>query len=256
MALGQVHHQEEEQGTSRPSWSVELHGLVNSRLRLLRNHSFLLHIVGGLLGILQTNNQVRIVQDVSLGIGQLLQQQGLKLRKLDLKLILLLDELTLRPRQIRALQHHDQEEQLILETRFGDSEIDEGAFGLNLRRVMRVGQLCLHKEPEVGRIVDLLVSKLDGLGVSSLDHISRNDWLQCCINRFLHVLHQHGPARCNCLLEHHNHLGMTHSCHHQPIVGLPSLHPYHPLHLRVNQHRPPLPASENSPVLQAHSVTG
>mmetsp|Transcript_15902 Transcript_15902/g.34622 ORF Transcript_15902/g.34622 Transcript_15902/m.34622 type:complete len:255 (-) Transcript_15902:504-1268(-) len=254
MALGQVHHQEEEQGTSRPSWSVELHGLVNSRLRLLRNHSFLLHIVGGLLGILQTNNQVRIVQDVSLGIGQLLQQQGLKLRKLDLKLILLLDELTLRPRQIRALQHHDQEEQLILETRFGDSEIDEGAFGLNLRRVMRVGQLCLHKEPEVGRIVDLLVSKLDHLLGSTTQSVSRNHRLKNRVNTLTHVLDQNRCSVVDGKLENLQHLLLAHPGNLQLVVLLLLPNPHNPLHLRINDQAPPLGVGHDCAVLPADTI--
>ena len=56
---------------------------------------------------------------------------------------------------------HDVGEKLILQTIPGDGEVDECGLGLHLRLVMRIGQLGVQDETELGVILHLFVSEYD-----------------------------------------------------------------------------------------------
>ena len=63
--------------------------------------------------------------------------------------------------QIGSLLRHDDGEKLILQTIPGDGEVDECGLGLHLRLVMRIGQLGVQDETELGVILHLFVSEYD-----------------------------------------------------------------------------------------------
>lgn len=83
-------------------------------------------------------------------LSELLQQTSLDLVELDLVAIEILNELLFGASEIRTLLLYDKGQKLILETRFSDSEVNQGALSLDLRRVVRTLQLGVQVEVEVG----------------------------------------------------------------------------------------------------------
>mmetsp|Transcript_65334 Transcript_65334/g.188169 ORF Transcript_65334/g.188169 Transcript_65334/m.188169 type:complete len:359 (+) Transcript_65334:817-1893(+) len=146
--LAQVAQQEKQQGASATDGSVEFRRLVDLSLSLLCEHDFLLHLVRRLLRLFQTEDQLGVVEDVAFGVREFFQQQGLQLGQRHLELVLLLNELRLLLREVGAFQLDDQEQQLVLQAVLGDGEVDDRGLGLNLGRVVGVGQLRLHVQGE------------------------------------------------------------------------------------------------------------
>lgn len=62
--------------------------------------------------------------------------------------------------QVRSLHADHGSQQLVLQTVSGHCEIYQGALGLQLRLVMRAGQLGVQDEAEAGVVLTLLVSDL------------------------------------------------------------------------------------------------
>lgn len=63
--------------------------------------------------------------------------------------------------QVRSLHADHRGQQLVLQTVSGYCEIDQSALGLQLRLVMRAGELGVQDEAETGVILALLISYLD-----------------------------------------------------------------------------------------------
>mmetsp|Transcript_89174 Transcript_89174/g.141974 ORF Transcript_89174/g.141974 Transcript_89174/m.141974 type:complete len:203 (-) Transcript_89174:539-1147(-) len=171
-----------------------------------------------------------------------------------LELVLLLDEFRLLLGQIEPLQLHHQEEQLILQTVFGDGEVDDGAFGLDLRWIVRIGQLRLHEELEAVVEDDLLVSKLHHALVAALDGVTRDHRHDHGINAFAHVFDQHRLSLVQRHLEGRQHLGMAHACDLQAVVRLAILDPHNTLKLWIDDQTPALRVAKDGAVLTTHTV--
>ena len=71
--------------------------------------------------------------------------------------------------QLRLLRRHHLGQQLVLEALLGHDKIDQRALRRELGRVVRVAQLGGDVEPEVLRVVELLVAEPDRHAVPDLD---------------------------------------------------------------------------------------
>lgn len=67
----------------------------------------------------------------------------------------------LQPLQVRPLHADDGSEQLVLQAVSGHREVHQGALGLQLGLVMRIGQLGVQDEAEARVVLALFVSNLD-----------------------------------------------------------------------------------------------
>ena len=84
-----------------------------------------------------------------MSVGKLLEKTVFKLLKSNLELVLLLNKLGFLCCKIRSLLCNDKSKQLIFETLFSDSEVNQCAFGLDLRWIVRVGQFGVEVEHEL-----------------------------------------------------------------------------------------------------------
>lgn len=66
--------------------------------------------------------------------------------------------------QVWSLHADHSSQQLVLQAIPGHREVDQGSLSLQLRLVVRVGQLGMKDEPELGIEFTLLVSNLDKPG--------------------------------------------------------------------------------------------
>mmetsp|Transcript_57669 Transcript_57669/g.137356 ORF Transcript_57669/g.137356 Transcript_57669/m.137356 type:complete len:203 (+) Transcript_57669:2866-3474(+) len=178
------------------------------------------------------------------------------MRQGHLELVLLLNQLRLLLGQVGPLELHHQEQQLIFQSILSHSEVDDGTFGLNLRRVVRVGQLRLHKELEAVVQDDFLVTQLHDPLVATLDGISRYHRHDHGINALAHVLNENWLALVQGHLESAEHLGVAHACDLQAVLGLPVLNPHDALQLRIDDQAPALGVAKDGAVLTTHPVSG
>jgi hypothetical protein len=186
----QLVQQEENESTSRGSWSIEFRGSVDVHLGHLRNFYLLLNFDGKFLGELKFFNKSNIFQNITLGVGKRLKESVLKLLQLDLETILLLDELFFLGSEIWSLHLEDKRQELILKTGFCDSEVNQSTLGLDFWWIMRVGELGMQEKVKVGVQGKFLVSHLDIFGFTLLNDCSAVNWLNYSVNRVLHVLNQ------------------------------------------------------------------
>jgi hypothetical protein len=82
--------------------------------------------------LFQIDNQLDVIQDVSLGVRQLEKQFAFKVLKQNLELILFLNEVEFLLGQVGSFSTHDKGKQLISQTFFSDSEVNQGGFSLHL----------------------------------------------------------------------------------------------------------------------------
>ena len=135
--------------TLRGHGAVLLASLVDLDLRDGRNLLLLLDVVGDALRVLQTLNQLHVRRNVALGRRQAVQNVVLQLLHLDLERVLLGDEVRPELGQVGALLLDDHGQQLVLQARLRDGKVDQRRLGLNLGRVVGVGQLGVQVQPKV-----------------------------------------------------------------------------------------------------------
>ena len=191
MDLVKLVHQEEYKGTSGGSWSVELRRNINVLFSYLSDLDLLLNLSRELLGELKRLNKGNIFKNISLSLSELLEESTLELLQLDLKSILLLDELLLLGGKIWSLLLDDEGKKLVLKTILCDSEVDQCALSLDLWWIMRVRQLGVQEQVEFRVQGKFLVSHFDVLGLTLLDDGSGVNGLDNCVNRVLHVFNKH-----------------------------------------------------------------
>mmetsp|Transcript_46683 Transcript_46683/g.110678 ORF Transcript_46683/g.110678 Transcript_46683/m.110678 type:complete len:770 (+) Transcript_46683:1114-3423(+) len=133
----------------------------DGQLRLLGDLLLLLNLVRRHLGALQPLDELDVLEDVALRGAESVQQLVLQRLELELEPVLLLHEHHLLFLEIRALLVDHQPQQLLLEPVERDHEVDDRGLRRDLRLVVRVAQLRLHEELEVGVVLDLLVAELD-----------------------------------------------------------------------------------------------
>lgn len=136
----------------------------------------------------QIDNQLDVIQDVSLGVRQLEKQFAFKVLKQNLELILFLNEVEFLLGQVGSFSTHDKGKQLISQTFFSDSEVNQGGFSLHLWGVMRVGKLGMQEHSEVGMEGQVLTRELHDFVSSSLDDLSGNDGHQDGVDGLVHIL--------------------------------------------------------------------
>jgi len=104
---------------------VQLARLVDRALRLLRLGHLGANLVGRDLGLRQRVDQLLIVQDVALRVGQHEQDLVLDLLELLLHLGVVHHQLGLEVGEVGALLRHHRAQQLLLQALHGDEEVEE-----------------------------------------------------------------------------------------------------------------------------------
>lgn len=145
MNFGKIGKQEVNEGTSDGSWTIEFRSFVDFGLCYFGNLDFFWDFDGDSLRILQIFNKSNIIQNITLGVGQLKQQLCFQFIQLNFEIILLSNKLKFLGSQIRSFSLHNQIQQLITKTVLGDCKVNKGCFGLHFRRIMRIWQFGLHK---------------------------------------------------------------------------------------------------------------
>lgn len=87
--------------------------------------------------------------------GELEEDVVLQLLHLDLEAVLLLHQPLAQLRQIAPLLAHHQTEHLVLQALLRDREVHQSRLGLDLGRVVRVGQLGVQEQTEVAMELNL-----------------------------------------------------------------------------------------------------
>ena len=121
---------------------------------------------------------------------------------------------------------------------------------------MRVRELRLQVELEVGRVVHLLVAELDNLVAPALDRLAPNDRAEHSVDDQLDVLDHARRATLDARAEdrHDRLLAETH--HFEAARLLVLLDPLDALQLRVDHERPARAARDDGAVLRRHRVGG
>mmetsp|Transcript_6911 Transcript_6911/g.16610 ORF Transcript_6911/g.16610 Transcript_6911/m.16610 type:complete len:820 (-) Transcript_6911:3765-6224(-) len=190
----------EERGAVRDR-PVALRGLED----LLRGDLGLGHLgldlLGGRLRLGQRLDQRRVVEDVALGGRELEQDERLNVEELLVRLGVLHHQLGLALGQLGLLLLDYHAEQLLLEALLGHGEVDQRDLDLDLGRVVRVGQLGRHEEPEAVRVRHVVVAELDHVLAALLELLLQQDRLERGVELLAHVLHEHPLAEPDAVLE-------------------------------------------------------
>jgi hypothetical protein len=96
-------------------------------------------------GFLQVDDDILIVNEVSLGGGQALQNTIVNLFHFLLIITFVFDELILAVFELHLHPLDDYTGQLLFKTLFLDCEVDQNNFGCNLRLVFGIGKLSSHE---------------------------------------------------------------------------------------------------------------
>mmetsp|Transcript_20164 Transcript_20164/g.48101 ORF Transcript_20164/g.48101 Transcript_20164/m.48101 type:complete len:711 (+) Transcript_20164:1150-3282(+) len=187
----QLSESEEQQRCAISHASVIFTCLVDRDLRLLGDGDLLADVDRRALRVLEGLNQRHILRDVALRLRELPQQIIFQLLQLHGKVVLLLDQHRLLLLKIRPLLRHHLRQQLVFQTILCHHEVDERALGLDLGRVMRVRQLGVEDQLEVGVVLDLLVADLDEEIAALLDLLPAHNRADHRIERLLQVLDHH-----------------------------------------------------------------
>ena len=167
-------------------------------------------------------------------VDKSLEQVSLKVSESNLEVVLLLDEIFLKGREIRALLLNDQGQQLVLKTLLCDSEVDQCAFSLDFRRVVRIRKLGVQEQLEFGVQRQLFITHLD-VGVLSLfNNCAGINWLDDCVDGVFQVFNKHRFACLNGLLKSWDELFVGQSGNLEVSVSVALLNPGDALELRVN----------------------
>ena len=252
--LEQVREQEEHERAAVGHRTVHLRGLDHDHLGLLGDDDLLANLDRGGLRVLEVLDELDVLGHVAFSLGELLEDASLELGELDLEAVLLRDQVCLELRQVGALELDGHIEQLVLEAVLGDHEVDERRLGLDLGRVVRVRELRLQVELEVGRVVHLLVAELDNLVAPALDRLAPNDRAEHSVDDQLDVLDHARRATLDARAEdrHDRLLAETH--HFEAARLLVLLDPLDALQLRVDHERPARAARDDGAVLRRHRV--
>mmetsp|Transcript_66859 Transcript_66859/g.164845 ORF Transcript_66859/g.164845 Transcript_66859/m.164845 type:complete len:203 (-) Transcript_66859:3743-4351(-) len=174
---------------------VGLAGRRDDHFGLLSDLLLLRDLVGRDLGALQPLDELDVLEDVALGGREAVQQLVLEGLELHLEAVLLLHQHHLLLLQVGPLLVDDEGEQLLLQPVERDHEVDERRLRRDLGLVVRVAQLRLQVELEVGVILDLLVAQLDDHGSAAADDGAHEDGVEHRVDVLANVLNHDGlPA--------------------------------------------------------------
>ena len=236
--------------------SVHLTRRIDHLARLLALCNLLLDLSRGALGLLEVLDQLDVLQDVALGVGQAVQQVVLELRQLHLVVVLIADQLRALLLQIGALNLDDEREQLVLQALLCHGEVHHRALRLHLGDVQRVRELRLQVQLELRVVVDLLIAELHDQGAALLDRGAREHRLKDGVDRLAHVLDDNRLAFLNALLNLVEVLRSRQLHDAQAVCLLALRDPVDALQLRVGHERPPRTVAYDSSVLDRYDVAG
>ena len=122
---------------------------------------------------------------------------------------------------------------------------------LHLRLVVRVGELAVQDQPEVGVVLDLLVAQPDGAPL--LDGVAAEQRVEHRVDLLLDVLDQNHVAVRDRVLDLVEVAALA-ELHHLQAVAVLRLDPLDALQLRVDHQRPALGVRQDRRVLRRHAV--
>mmetsp|Transcript_68303 Transcript_68303/g.134046 ORF Transcript_68303/g.134046 Transcript_68303/m.134046 type:complete len:219 (-) Transcript_68303:794-1450(-) len=217
----------------------------------MRDGGLFPNLVRHALGLLQPFDQRNVLRDVALRCGQLEQNVVLQVAHLDLEPVLLADELFPQRRQVGLLLAHHKTQQLVLQTAEGHHEVDQCALGLDLGGVVRVGELGVQVQLELGVQLHFRVAQFQVLLLAADDGRALDHRVQHCLHGLPHVLDEHRlPVLQRALhLPQHVFLVQPHDLQVAVRVRLQVSHPLDALQLRVDHERPPRRVGDDAPVL-------
>ena len=154
-------NQEVHEGPPRGHGTVRLAGRGDRSLRLLRDLDLLLNVVRSLLRLLKIFNQLYVLQDVALRVGEAEQEVVLELLDRDGVLGKLRAQVCGLLLQIRAFFGDDQAQELVLEPLLRHAEVHNRGLRVDLGLVVGVRELGLKEQTEVGVVLDFLLTHLD-----------------------------------------------------------------------------------------------
>lgn len=254
MDLVQLVQQEEDQSASVGGGTV----LLRSLRDLGRDNHGDGYLLSGLdrdlLGVFKGLNQSDVIKNVTLLLGELLEQRSLQVVELDLVAVKVLDESFLLGSEIRSLLLDNEGKDLVLETRLCDRKVDQGTLGLNLGWVVRALQLGVQVQGEVRVKPKLLVSHLNVLVLTTLDNGTSVDGLNDGVDVVLKVLNHDGVSSFDAGFKSLDDLGVRQTGDIEIVSLLTLLEPGDALELRIDDERVSVRVGENSAILGGHSI--
>ena len=130
------------------------------------------------------------------------------------------------------------DEELILESLWRHSEVEEGDLNANLGQVMRIGQLRCQEEKEVIVVADLGISNFDHILVVLPDDILGKDGLKRWVQSLSNVLKKYREAHLDGCLNSEKEFGLRKFDYLQTVILLFVLNPTITLGLRIDYQRP------------------
>mmetsp|Transcript_4438 Transcript_4438/g.12891 ORF Transcript_4438/g.12891 Transcript_4438/m.12891 type:complete len:282 (-) Transcript_4438:138-983(-) len=160
----EVRNREEEHRAAEGHGHVLLARFVDLFLGLLRLREGRLDLLRRHLADAEGVDELRVVKDVALGVGQHEEDLRLQLRELAPVVGTLHHEAVLKLGEVWPLGGDDGAQELLLEPVWCDREVDESHLDLHLGRVVRVRDHRRQREAEVRVVGDDVVPKLDNDG--------------------------------------------------------------------------------------------
>ena len=229
---------------------------VDLDLGLLGDLELLRHLLRRRLGRLERVDEVGVVEQRALRLGEQPQDLVLEVDELLLALRDAHRELGLLRLEVRLLLLHDVAEQLRLEPLLLHGEVDDRRLGRDLGRVVRVAELGRDVQLEVVRVVELLVAELKHLAVADLHDRLGEHGLERRVELLEHVLQQDRRAVRDGVLDGEQEVLHLEVDHLEPVRLLHAPHPLVRLALRVDHERPAVAARDDHAVLGREQVGG
>mmetsp|Transcript_2871 Transcript_2871/g.12279 ORF Transcript_2871/g.12279 Transcript_2871/m.12279 type:complete len:329 (+) Transcript_2871:2438-3424(+) len=212
------------------------------------------HLVGCDLGVVQGVDELDVVEERAVRVGQQVEEGILELQDGPLALGNLAHERDALLVQVETLLLDDDVEELILQPLLLDDKVDDCHLRGHLRSVVRVGQFRSEVQPEVRRVVHLLVPEFDAQRVALLDEALAQDGFQNRVDFFADVLDEDRIAKLDGVLHLANHVRHVQGHGDQTVGLLGVLDPLVPLALGVDQQRPAAAAGHHHAILRAKLI--
>ena len=209
---------------------------------LARRHLGVLHAhadgVRGDLGLAERVDELLVVKDVALAVGEHLQDLVLDVLERLLVRADGDDERVLLGLEVGALEAHHVDEQLVLEAAQRHSEVDDRHLDAHLGHVVRVGQLGRDVELEVVAVGHVAVAEAQQQLAALLEGLLQQHGLERRVELLLDVLAQHGLPVADGVLERAQEVRLRQLDDLQLVLLVHVLDPAVRLPLRVDHERP------------------
>ena len=188
---GQVSDDKVEEGAALGYAAVVLAGGIDLGLGVDCLRDLGVDLSGRHFGRLERRQELHVVEDVSLGVGEHVENLVLEVLELLLPAGDLHDELVLLLLQLRPLVSHDLHQQLVLQALWCHCEIDHSHLYAHLGRVVRIWQFGRNVEAELRAVVDVGVAQADEQTSGLLEYLPPQHRLEGGVQCLLHVFKQH-----------------------------------------------------------------